>query len=231
MFGQPPRSDSDFWRLVKEKGIVEEEDLEEPIDDLQNEIIIDEKDDYNDYCDVIDIDVVQLVEKLSDDVAAGVSNESSLTCSSPVNLQQTKHNSIRKVATNNYMNVVNKKLKHYHDSLNNEADNFNLYDCVDVKIHPVDRNNTDAKVLPCLIIEKIEQDEQVKFKWVCEYGKLDNFYSLEHLIDLKMACQVELKNIVVDNLKNKTFIEACKFYVRASTTGQTCDCKSKCRTK
>ena len=79
MFGQPPRSDSDFWRHIKEKGIIEEEeDLEEPIDDLQNEIINDEKDDYNDCCDVIDIDVVQLVEKLSDDVAAGVSNESSL---------------------------------------------------------------------------------------------------------------------------------------------------------
>ena len=169
MFGQPPCSDSDFWRLVEEKGIVEKEDLEERIDDLQNEIIIDEKDDYNDCCDVIDIDVVQLVEKLSDDVAVGVSNESSLTCSSPVSLQQTKHDSIRKVATNNYMNVVNKKLKHYHDSLNNEVDNFNLYDYVDIKIHPVDRTNTDAKVLPCLIIEKIEQDEQIKFKLVCEF--------------------------------------------------------------
>ena len=94
MFGQPPRSDSDFWRLVKEKGIVEEEDIEEPIDDLQSEVINDEKDDYNDCCDVIDIGIVQLVEKLSDDVAAGISNESSLTCSSPVNLQQTKHDSI-----------------------------------------------------------------------------------------------------------------------------------------
>ena len=80
MFGQSPRSDSDFRRLVKEKGIVkEEEDLEEPIDDLQNEIIIDEKDDYNDCCDVIDIDVVQLIEQPCDDVAAGVSNESSLS--------------------------------------------------------------------------------------------------------------------------------------------------------
>ena len=129
------------------------------------------------------------------------------------------------------MNVINKKLKHYHDSLNNEANNFNLYDCVGVKIHPVDRTNRDAKVLACLIIDKIEQDEQVKFKLVCEYGKLDNFYSLEHLIDLKMACQGESKNIAIDNLKNITFIEVCKFYVRASTTGQTSDCNSKCRTK
>ena len=115
--------------------------------------------------------------------------------------------------------------------MNNEVDNFDLYDIVGVKIHPVDRTNTDAKVLPCLIIEKIEHDEQVKFKLVCEYGKLDNFYSLEHLIDLNMACPGELKHIVVDNLKNITFIEAYKLHVRASTTGQTCDCKSKCRTK
>ena len=55
--------------------------------------------------------------------------------------------------------------------------------CVSATIHPVDRTNTDAKVLPCLIIKKIEQDEQVKFKLVYQYGKLDNFYSLEHLID------------------------------------------------
>ena len=106
-----------------------------------------------------------------------------------------------------------------------------LYDCIGVKIHPVDRTNTDTKVLPCLIIEKIEQDEQVKFKLVCEYGKLDHFYSLEHLIDLKMTCSGEFKNNVVDNLKNITFIETCKLYVRASTTRQTCDCKSKYRTK
>ena len=119
-------------------------------------------------------------------------------------------------------------MKHYQNSLNNKANKFNLYGCVGVKIHSIDRTNTDVKSLSCLIIEKIENDEQVKFKLACKYGKLDNLCSLEHLIDLRMACPKELKHIVVNDLKNITFIEACKLYVRLSTTGQTCDCEAKC---
>ncbi|CAF4103810.1 unnamed protein product [Rotaria sp. Silwood2] len=41
----------------------------------------------------------------------------------------------------------------------------------------------------------------------------------------------ELKHIVNDDLKDITFIEACKLYVHASITGDTCDCKGKCITK
>ncbi|CAF5222111.1 unnamed protein product, partial [Rotaria magnacalcarata] len=77
----------------------------------------------------------------------------------------------------------------------------------------VDRTNTDAKLLPCLI------------------GKLENIYSVENRVDLKRIYPVELKQLVVDNLKDITFIEACKFYVRASTSGRTCDCKGKCASK
>lgn len=66
---------------------------------------------------------------------------------------------------------------------------------------------------------------------VCQYGKLENTYAVEDLIDLKMACPEELREIVINDLKTITFIEACKLYVRASTTGRTCDCKGRCATK
>ncbi|CAF2065959.1 unnamed protein product [Rotaria magnacalcarata] len=46
-----------------------------------------------------------------------------------------------------------------------------------------------------------------------------------------MVCPVELKQLVIDNLKDITFIEACKLYIRASTSGRTCDCKGKCASK
>ena len=98
------------------------------------------------------------------------------------------------------MNVANKKLKHYQNSLNNKTNKFNLYNCVGAKIHSIDQTNTCANSLPCLIIEKIKNNEQVKLKLACQYGKLDNAYSLEHLIDLRMACLDELKRIVVDDL-------------------------------
>ena len=210
MFGQAPCLDSDFWTLVKNTDVVDEEDLPEHVDNLQCEVIDDKEDDHNDSCDIIDNDNIEIVERLSDDVAAILPAEPSLIHSPLVNLQQTKHASIRKVATDNYLNVANKKLKHYPNSLNNKANKFKLYDCVDVKIHRVDRTNTDAKSLPCLIIEKIENDEQVKFKLACQYGKLDKVHTLEHLIDLGTACPEELKHIVVDDLKNITFIKACK---------------------
>jgi hypothetical protein len=46
-----------------------------------------------------------------------------------------------------------------------------------------------------------------------------------------MASPKELKQIVIDDLKNITLIEACKLYVRASITGRTYDCKDSCATK
>ncbi|CAF2095434.1 unnamed protein product, partial [Rotaria magnacalcarata] len=40
-----------------------------------------------------------------------------------------------------------------------------------------------------------------------------------------MVCPEELKQFVIDDLKDITFIEACKLYVRVSTSGRTYDCK------
>ena len=121
------------------------------------------------------------------------------------------------------MNKYNSKI--------NEATRFTLNDCVGVKIHSVDRTNTDAKVLPCLIIEQIEKNDQISFKLACQYGKLDSTYSIEQLVDLKMACPEDLQRIRISKLRDITFIEACKLYVRGSTSGRTCDCKGKCSTK
>ena len=70
MFGQAPRSDSDFWTLVKNTGIVHEEDLPERVDDLQCEVIDDKEEDYNVCCNIIDNDIIELAEQLSDDVDA-----------------------------------------------------------------------------------------------------------------------------------------------------------------
>ena len=36
----------------------------------------------------------------------------------------------------------------------------NLNDCVGIKIDTVDRTNTNVKLLPCLIVEKIETDKK-----------------------------------------------------------------------
>ncbi|CAF3463882.1 unnamed protein product, partial [Rotaria sp. Silwood2] len=66
MFGQPPRSDSDFWKLVKENEVIDEESLPIPVDDFNDDIMEDKRDDLNDCADIIDKDVIQLVQQLSD---------------------------------------------------------------------------------------------------------------------------------------------------------------------
>ena len=62
MLGQACRSDSDFWTLVENTDVIDEEDLPELVDDLQCEVIDDKEDDYNDCCDIINNDIIELVE-------------------------------------------------------------------------------------------------------------------------------------------------------------------------
>ncbi|CAF4788400.1 unnamed protein product, partial [Rotaria socialis] len=132
--------------------------------------------------DVIDEDIIQLVQQLSDEVVASSLVDLSLSHSPTVTPQKTRHDLQKKI---------------------------NLNDCVGLQIHTVDRTNTDAKLLPCLIIEKLEKDGKITFKLACEYGKLEIPYSIEHVVDLKMVCPEALKHIVIDDLNDITFIEAC----------------------
>jgi hypothetical protein len=231
MFGQEPRSDSDFWKIVQENGIVDEENLPTPVADANVDTMDDPTPDVNDCADVIEDDVIELIQQLSDEAVANSLPDQSSPHPPTVKPPKTNHELIRKIATDNYLDVANKKMKHYKNSIISETTKFDLNDCVGVKIHPVDRTNTDAKLLPCLIVEKIEEYDKVTFKLACQYSKLENLYSVEHLVDLKMACPEELKQVVIGDLKDIAFIEACKLYVRASATGRTCDCKGKCTTK
>ena len=78
--------------------------------------------------------------------------------------------------------------------------------------------NTDAKLLPYLTIDENKKDEQITFKLACQYGKLERKYLVEELVDIKLPCPGELKQIDINILRDITFIEACKLYVRGSTT-------------
>ncbi|CAF1176183.1 unnamed protein product [Didymodactylos carnosus] len=66
MFGQPPRSDSEFWKLVDQNNIDDEDDLPTPVADMDG-TVVDRKDDT---ADLVDSDVIPLVEKLTDDVVS-----------------------------------------------------------------------------------------------------------------------------------------------------------------
>ena len=117
-------------------------------------------------------------------------------------------------------------MKIYEDGLNDTANNYNLNDCVGIAIHSLDRTNTDPKYLPCLIVEKIEKNNFL-YKLICQYGILDNTFEVGQFVYLKDVCPYELKNVKADKLKPITIIESSKLYSRSSTTGNTCNCRSK----
>ncbi|CAF1429135.1 unnamed protein product [Rotaria sordida] len=238
MFGQAPRSDSDYWKLVKQNGIDNEDDLPTPVAQSKDDSTDDKSMNSNDLKDDksinldddLDEEVVQLVNQLSDDVVSSL-NEPSSTSSSIVTITSKKHDIIRKAATDHYLATANKKMKLYQDGLNLISNNFNVNDCVGIHIHSVDRTNTDPKYLPCLIVEKTQKNNIISYKLICQYGALQNTFEIGQLFDLKDACPYELKNVDVDSLKPITIIEASKLYSRGSTTGRTCNCRGKCATK
>jgi hypothetical protein len=78
MFGQQPRSDSDFWKLIQQNGIEDEENLPTPVAELNDDLNDDLNDNLNDnqgdslinFDKGIDADVVDLVNKLSNDAVS-----------------------------------------------------------------------------------------------------------------------------------------------------------------
>ncbi|CAF5026545.1 unnamed protein product, partial [Rotaria sp. Silwood1] len=236
MFGQQPRSDSDFWKLIQQNGVEDEENLPTPVAELNDELNDDLNDDQGDslihFDKGIDADVVDLDKLSNDAVSCSLSNTPSTPRSSSITEKTPKkHDLVRKIATDNYLTTANKKMKLYRDSLNLIANNFNINDCVGIAIHTVDRTNTDPKYLPCLIIEKNEKNNISLYKLICQYGILQNTFEAGQFMNLKDACPNELKQIDVSTLKPITIIEASKLYSRGSTTGRTCNCQGKCATK
>ncbi|CAF1596020.1 unnamed protein product [Didymodactylos carnosus] len=147
------------------------------------------------------------------------------------NIFSPRHTLVRKQAEENYLDTANKKRKKYDEHLNNLAEQFKLRDCVSIPIHSVDRTNTDAKLLPCLIIAKEKKGDDVGFRLACQFGEIQNWYTIESLVDLRSSCPSQLKSIDINNLDGITFIEACKLFVRGAVNGATCDCKGQCDTK
>ncbi|CAF2633012.1 unnamed protein product [Rotaria sp. Silwood2] len=168
MFGQQPRSDSDFWKLIQQNGVEDEENLPTPVAELDDDLNDDQGDSLINFDKRIDADVVDLVNKLSNDaVSCSLSNTPSTSRSPPITEKTPKnHDLVRKIATDNYLTTANKKMKLYQDSLNLIANNFNINDCVGIAIHTVDRTNTDPKYLPCLIIEKNEKNNVSLYKLI-----------------------------------------------------------------
>ena len=103
--------------------------------------------------------------------------------------------------------------------------NFSTGDYVGIAIHKVDRTNLDPKLLPTIILEKKD-----KFKVACEYGIIDQWWSLDSMMLLSTVPE-GLVNLDTSNLPNISFIAASKLYVRCIINGSVCSCKGGSKTK
>ena len=160
MFGQPPRSDSDYWKLVQQAGIEDEEDLPTPVGESNDELIENTFDNLNNVDAHTDFEIIDLLKQLSDNVDNVTSYSSSDTSpklintpsktsdiSSTIAPTSARHDTIRKTATNHYLLNANRKMKLHQDTLIATENDFNLNDCVGIAIHRIDRTNTDPKYL------------------------------------------------------------------------------------
>ncbi|CAF1179246.1 unnamed protein product [Didymodactylos carnosus] len=98
-----------------------------------------------------------------------------------------RHTEDRKFAAENYLNKVNKGKKTYDDHMKTSSVVYQVGDCVGVRIDKVDRTNTDAKILPCIILSKFMKNNSSSFQLACEFGKVSSSFDIESLIDLRTA--------------------------------------------
>ena len=62
-------------------------------------------------------------------------------------------------------------------------------DTVGIRIHKVDRTNTDSNILPCKVLEvKKVTDSKSVYKIFSKDGILKTYYSDEDLVDLRTVC-------------------------------------------
>ncbi|CAF3385514.1 unnamed protein product [Rotaria sp. Silwood1] len=111
MFGQQPRSNSDFWKLVHQSGVDDEEDLPAPVEESNYDLIDDIDINTITFDALIDADVVDLVRQVSDDVSSIslINTLSTPKVSSAITTTSTNHSTIRKSATDHYLATANKK--------------------------------------------------------------------------------------------------------------------------
>ncbi|CAF1383984.1 unnamed protein product, partial [Rotaria sordida] len=102
MFGQAPRSNSDFWKMVRANGIEDEEDLPTPFAESNDDLNINQDVNRINLDEDIDGEKITVVNQLSNDAASSSINSqlnsnasSSITVSTP-----TRHSTIRTIASN-----------------------------------------------------------------------------------------------------------------------------------
>ena len=141
----------------------------------------------------------------------------------------TPHSKIRKLATDHYVQTARRSQAQYtHQSAKLHKD-YNIGDTVGIKIHQVDRINTDAKLLPCKVYGK-DPNESAQYQLYCATGILKTRYQSSDLINMQHVHFPSLEQINPLGLEEISVIQACRDNGRwqAAPGGSICACKGSC---
>ena len=86
---------------------------------------------------------------------------------------------------------------------------YSIGDTVGIRIHKVDRANTDSNILPCKVLEiKKGTDSKSVYKIFSKDGILKTYYSDEDLVELRTVCFPGLNSINPNLLLEISHIQA-----------------------
>jgi hypothetical protein len=152
----------------------------------------------------------------------------------PVESVENRHSKIRKLATDKYLKSANRQQVNFDSKMAKKSISYNENDTVGIRIHEVDRTNTDPKLLPCKVqtVEKktTENGSEIVYKLFTNKGKLKNTFKQADLIDLRNVQFDTLLDVDIESLEDISVIQASRQVTNWAKGASVCTCRGKCNT-
>ncbi|CAF4625883.1 unnamed protein product, partial [Rotaria sp. Silwood2] len=257
VFGQHPRTDDDIWKSIVNhqqqddtNKIILDEDLPDDIakivketDYADSELISDQDDNDNERLktnEKMTTAEYQKEDHVSDDEqqetivdheecidgTESTVNDGSLN----INLiSNGRHRRVREEAEQAYLKNAQSQLVKYKINSAKRQRTYVIGDIVGLKVSDVDRTNTSSTILPCKIIEKYFQNNEMLYMVATQNGIIKERFNPMAFLDLTTANFASLRAIDTDQLPTITFIQASQLYTNFKSI-ETCKCAGNCNT-
>ena len=143
------------------------------------------------------------------------------------------HKAVRLEAQKSYLKAVAAQRNRHNIQVTTFVKDYAVGDTVGIKIHRADRTNTDARLLPCKVMEVSVKNGKKFYRIYSASGILKNKFTGEELADMKNVTFPSLSSADPSNLEEVSLVQAS----RATTNWQAskkvhdvCQCKGSCIT-
>ena len=144
----------------------------------------------------------------------------------------TPHAKVRREARTNYLQTAHQQNILHQNLTRSQQKDLNVSDNVGIKINNVDRTNTEAKFLPCKILEK-KPLANSPYKLYSATGIIKTRFQSQDLIEMKSVHFPSLETVDPTQLPEITLIQASRDNTKWKTPapdGSRCSCKGSCIT-